>query len=677
MESSNKITSEIIERVRQLQDKLKKASYAYYVLDSPIMEDAIYDRLYRQLEELENQYPSLITSDSPTQRVGDKLSSQFNSLKHNVPLYSLENAFNFEELTQWESRWQSKLDEVPDYNYVCELKIDGTAIALTYENGILVRGLTRGDGITGEDITNNLRTIHSIPLSLYLDNPPPRLEVRGEAFLPLKEFNRINQERAENGDNLFANPRNAAAGTLRQLDPNIVSQRKLQFFPYSLHLEAEEENISITTQEEALLFLKQCGFLMNPNYQVCQDLSSLKKYLDYWQSARHDLAYMTDGVVVKINQFFLQSSLGFTQKFPRWAIAAKYPAEEVTTVVENITVNVGRTGAVTPMAIMKPVPLGGTIVQRATLHNSDRVQELDIRVGDTVTIRKAGEIIPEVIEVIKDLRPSNIEPFSMPTHCPECGSTLVRPENEAVTRCVNSSCKAILRGSLTHWAERSAMDIRGLGEKVVIALMNYKLVKSIADLYHLQAEDIADIERMGNKSAEKLIKAIEESKKQPFDRVLYGLGIRYVGSVNAKILAENLQNIDNLIAAKQEDLEAVYGIGVEIASSVVQWFKVPKNLELIEQLKAVNLNFAIAKNKHVNGGNLQGKTFVLTGTLPTLKRSEAKKIIESLGGKVTGSVSSKTDYVVAGENPGSKLEKAQKLDIQIINELQLLEFKNN
>ncbi len=675
MESSNqKVSPDINQKVRLLQDKLKKASYAYYVLDNPLVEDAIYDRLYRELQDLENEYPSLITSDSPTQRVGDKLSNKFNSVKHNIPLYSLENAFNFDELKQWENRWQGKLDNIPEFNYICELKIDGSAIALTYENGILVRGLTRGDGIAGEDITNNLRTIHSIPLSLSLDNPPTRLEVRGEAFLPLKEFERINREREQNEENVFANPRNATAGTLRQLDPNIVSQRKLQFFPYSVYLLPEKETIK--TQEESLIFLHECGFLTNPNYQVGDDLNSLKMYLDYWEEARHHLAYMTDGVVVKINQFSLQSPLGFTQKFPRWAIAVKYPAEEVTTTVEQIIVKVGRTGAVTPMAIMKPVSLGGTIVQRATLHNSDRVRELDIRLGDTVTIHKAGEIIPEVIEVIKDLRPENTQPYSMPTDCPECGSVLVRPENEAVTRCVNSSCQAILRGSLTHWAERSAMDIRGLGEKVVICLMDYKLIKSIADIYHLQASDVADLDRMGDKSAQKLLKAIEDSKKQTFDRVLYGLGIRYVGSTNDKILAKNFETIDNLIKAQQADLEAVYGIGVEIASSVVEWFKVRDNIRLIEQLKAVNLNFAREKSESV-GTNLQNKTFVLTGTLPTLKRSEVKKAIESLGGKVSSSVSSKTDYLVAGENAGSKLEKAQNLNWKIIDETQLLDLVNN
>lgn len=665
----SEIPLNISEKINQLKSTLQSASYAYYVLDNPVIEDAIYDQLYRELQELENKYPSLITPDSPTQRVGDKLNSQLDSVNHNIPLYSLENAFNFDELKQWENRWQRQSKNITEFNYICELKIDGSAIALTYEKGILTRGLTRGDGITGEDITHNLRTINSIPLKLNIDNPPSIIEVRGEAFLPLQEFNRINQEREKKGESLFANPRNATAGTLRQLDPNIVSQRKLQFFAYNLYL--SPENDSINTQEESLIFLQQSGFLINPKYQVFQNLAQIKQYLDDWEIERKNLPYMTDGVVVKINQFSLQTALGFTQKFPRWAIAVKYPAEEVTTIVEKITVNVGRTGAVTPMAIMKPVQLAGTTVQRATLHNSDRVRELDIRVGDTVIIRKAGEIIPEVVEVIKDLRPSNTEPYQMPSNCPECGSQLLRPENEAVTRCVNSSCPAILRGSLIHWASREAMNIKGLGEKVVISLMEYKLVKSIADIYKLQSFQIADLERMGNKSAEKLITAIEDSKKQSFSKVLYGLGIRYVGAVNAQILAENFINIDNLIKAKQADLEAVYGIGIEIASSLVEWFKLPENIKLIEELRSLNINLE-SKNNHQNSGKLANKILVITGTLPTLKRSEAQKLIESEGGKVNSSISSKIDYVVVGEDAGSKLEKAQKLQLKTITESELL-----
>ncbi|MGI0483393.1 NAD-dependent DNA ligase LigA [Geminocystis sp. CENA526] len=669
------INQSIIDRAEQLKAKLQEASYAYYVLDNPIMDDTIYDQLYRELQDLETQYPSLITSDSPTQRVGDKLDRQFNSVAHNIPLYSLENAFNFEELNNWQNRWQRQIENNPNFNYICELKIDGSAIALTYENGIFIRGLTRGDGVMGEDITHNLRTIRSIPLKLNMDNPPPILEVRGEAFFPLEEFNRINQEREKNQEDLFANPRNATAGTLRQLDPKIASERKLQFFAYNAYI--LPENNCFDTQEKALNFLQQIGFLVNPNYQVFADLNQVKQYLDIWEIDRKNLPYMTDGVVVKINQFSLQNELGFTQKFPRWAIAVKYPAEEMTTTVEKIIVNVGRTGAVTPLAIMKPVTLGGTIVQRATLHNVDRVRELDIRVGDTVIIRKAGEIIPEVVEVIKDLRPANSQPYQMPSHCPECDSILVRPDNEAVTRCVNSSCPAILRGSLIHWASRDAMDIRGLGEKVIISLLDYKLVKSIADLYKLQDFEIKDLERMGEKSAQKLITAIEDSKKQPFNRVLFGLGIRYVGAVNAQILTDSFQNIDNLIQAKKEDLERVYGIGEEIANSVVEWFTIVDNIKLINELKILKINFQSDNNSNKTDQKLTNKTFVLTGTLPTLKRNDAKKLIESAGGKVNSSISAKIDYVVVGEDAGSKLEKAQKLNLKIISESDLLDLLNN
>lgn len=669
------IDRNIIDRAEQLKAKLQEASYAYYVLDNPIMDDAIYDQLYRELLDLENEYPSLISADSPTQRVGDKLDQQFNSVSHNIPLYSLENAFNFEELNNWQNRWQRQLENIPHFNYNCELKIDGSAIALTYENGIFVRGLTRGDGVTGEDITHNLRTIRSIPLRLNMENPPPILEVRGEAFLPLEEFNRINQEREKNQENLFANPRNATAGTLRQLEPKIVSQRKLQFFAYNVYL--IPDNNLLDTQDKALNFLQQVGFLVNPNYQVFENLNQVKQYLDIWEIERKNLPYMTDGVVVKINQFSLQNELGFTQKFPRWAIAVKYPAEETTTIVEKIIVNVGRTGAVTPLAIMKPVALGGTIVQRATLHNVDRVRELDIRVGDTVIIRKAGEIIPEVVEVIKDLRPANSQPYQMPSHCPECNSILVRPDKEAVTRCINSSCPAILRGSLIHWASRDAMDIRGLGEKVIISLLDYKLVKSIADLYKLQDFQIVDKERMGEKSTQKLISSIEHSKKQPFHRVLFGLGIRYIGASNAKILANNLHSIDNLIKARKEDLELIYGIGKEITNSILEWSSIAENIALVEELRGLNLNLQQENNPSDTEKKLANKTFVLTGTLPTLKRNDAKKIIESAGGKVSGSISSKIDYIVVGEDAGSKLEKALKLNLKIINESELLELINS
>ena len=661
-------SAEIKQKAAQLREQLQKAGYAYYVMDEPIMEDAVYDRLYRQLQDLEAEYPELVTADSPTQRVGDRPAAKFTSVRHNISLYSLENAFNDEELAKWETRWQKQLESVPEFAYVCELKIDGSAIALTYENGILVRGATRGDGVTGEEITQNVKTIRTIPLKLKLDSLPARVEVRGEAFLPLDVFEEINQERIKQGEATFANPRNAAAGTLRQLDSKIVAQRKLNFFAYTLYA----DGLEITSQWSSLELLQQMGFLVNPNRQLCHSLTEVAEYFQHWDTGRKTLPYMTDGVVVKLNDYQLQQQLGFTQKFPRWAIALKYPAEETPTVVKDIIVNVGRTGAVTPMAIMEPVQLAGTTVQRATLHNSDRVTELDIRVGDTVVIRKAGEIIPEVVKVLPDLRPSNTVPYQMPTECPECSSTLLRPKDEAVTRCVNASCPAILRGSIIHWASRNALDIRGLGERIAILLIENNLVTSVADLYSLTIEQVAGLDRMGTRSAENLVRAIAESKSQTYDRMLYGLGIRYVGSVNAKILAENFPTIEKLSQAPFEAIEAVYGIGEEIAQSVYEWVRIAANQTLIAQLQAAGLKFETIQTTDNGDRLLTGKTFVITGTLPSLKRDEAKKLIEAAGGKVTGSISKKTDYLLLGENAGSKLAKAEKLGIARLSEAEFL-----
>lgn len=666
------VTRQIKQQVAQLREQLQKAGYAYYVMDNPIMEDSVYDQLYRQLQDLETEYPELITKDSPTQRVGDRPAEKFTSVKHNIPLYSLENAFNHQELTKWETRWQKQLEELPEFGYVCELKIDGSAIALTYENGILVRGATRGDGVTGEEITQNVKTIRTIPLKLNLDNPPPLVEVRGEAFLPLDVFEEINQSRIKQGEATFANPRNAAAGTLRQLDSKIVAQRKLNFFAYTL----QGSDQKITSQWESLELLQQMGFLVNPNRQLCQSLAEVTAYFQSWDTGRKTLPYMTDGVVVKLDNYQLQQQLGFTQKFPRWAIALKYPAEETPTIVKDIIVNVGRTGAVTPMAVMQPVKLAGTTVQRATLHNSDRIAELDIRVGDTVIIRKAGEIIPEVVRVLPDLRPGNTIPYHMPTNCPECNSTLVRPEAEAVTRCLNQSCPAILRGSIIHWSSRNALDIRGLGDRIAILLIENNLVTSVSDLYSLTVSQIASLERMGTKSAENLVNAIAESKNQSYDRLLYALGIRYVGSVNAKILTENFPTIEALSQASFESIEAVYGIGEEIAQSVFEWVRIPTNQTLIQQLQAVGFQFQqVSKTNQSNTNQiLLGKTFVITGTLPTLKRDEAKRLIEQAGGKVTSSISNKTDYLLLGENAGSKLTKAEKLGISQLSEAEILDI---
>jgi len=662
--------------IKQLIKHINKANYAYYVLDNPIMPDAVYDQLYRQLQDLESKHPELITPDSPTQRVGDKPASQFTSVRHNNSSYSLENAFNNAELQKWQERWQRQIAAVEEVEYVCELKIDGSALALTYEDGVLTHGVTRGDGVTGEDITQNVRTIRAIPLRLNLDNPPAVVEVRGEAFLPLDEFERINTKREAKGEYLFANPRNATAGTLRQLDPKIVDERKLDFFAYTLHLPDNPPQ----TQWQALEVLRDLGFRVNPNRRLCSSLAAVEDYFQAWDTQRKTLPYLTDGVVVKINSHSLQEQLGFTQKFPRWAIALKYPAEEAPTQVLEIKVNVGRTGAVTPMAIMQPVLLAGTTVQRATLHNQDRITELDIRVGDTVIIRKAGEIIPEVVRVLQDLRPEETEPYQMPSHCPECDSKLIRPTGEVVTRCVNSSCPAILRGSLVHWASRDALDINGLGGKIVEQVVDQKLVLSLADLYEISVEQLTSLERMGKKSAQKLVDAIGVSKQQPFARVLYGLGIRYVGKVNAELLTEAFPMVDQLAQASVEDLEAVYGIGLEIAQSIWQWFRVEANQTLIARLQAQGLQFSQTVSEDSTSAETRasqafaGKTFVVTGSFSIFSRKEAEALIKKAGGKVSSSVSKKTDYVVVGEKAGSKLNKARELNIKVISQNTLKEL---
>ncbi|NEN91152.1 MAG: NAD-dependent DNA ligase LigA [Okeania sp. SIO3H1] len=678
-----KLTPELEQRAQQLRQKLQEAGYAYYVLDDPIMEDTVYDRLIRELQELEIQYPQLIVPDSPTQRVGEKPATKFISIEHNIPLYSLENAFNIEELKNWQERWQRQIAIVPHsdtVDYVCELKIDGSALALTYENGLLVRGATRGDGITGEDITQNVKTIKSIPLKLKIDNPPSIIEVRGEAFLSINVFESINAEREKIGEPPFANPRNSAAGTLRQLDSKIVAQRRLDFFAYTLYIKSEinSELSQFSTQWQYLELLQKLGFKVNPHRQICSSLNDVQKYYQYWDTERKNLPYLTDGVVVKLNSLPLQKKLGFTQKFPRWAIALKYPAEEVPTIVEAVTIQVGRTGALTPVAELKSVQLAGTTVQRASLHNSDRLAELNLHIGDTVIVRKAGEIIPEVVRVLPELRPINAQLFKMPTQCPECGQPVVKPIDEAVTRCINSSCPAILRGSLVHWSSRGALDINGLGEKLVQQMVNSGLVESVADLYDLTVESLTSLERMGQKSASKLVDAMATSKTKSWARVLYGLGIRHVGSVNAELLTQKFSSVGQLAQAKATDIEAVYGIGPEIAQSVEQWFQVSANQKLVERLN----NAGVTMEVRTDTGNvakeqsafLAGKTFVLTGTLPTLKRDEAKSLIETAGGKVTSTVSSKTDFVVVGKDPGSKLHKAEKLGIEQLSEAQLLEM---
>ena len=659
-------------RIKQLRQQLQDANEAYYLHDNPIMEDEVYDRLYRELQGLEEKYPELITPDSPTQRIGGEVAEGFASVQHQIPLYSLENAFNEEEFRQWAARHQGEAVE-----YVCELKIDGNALALTYENGVLVRGVTRGDGETGEEITNNVRTIPSIPLRLKLNNPPARVEVRGEAFLPRQTFEKINQTRQAKGEAVFANPRNATSGTLRKFDPKVVAERKLDFFAYTLYVVEENSPWQPETQDYSLQVLEEMGFKVNPHRKVCQSLAEVEEFFREWEEKRNTLAYETDGVVVKINSYALQKRLGFTQKFPRWAIALKFPAEEAPSQIKAITVNVGRTGAVTPLAHLEPISLAGTTVQRATLHNSDFIRELDICIGDTVVVRKAGDIIPEIVRVLPELRPNDAQAFIMPKECPECGSRLVRPEGEAITRCVNASCPAILRGSLVHWASRDAMDIQGLGEKMVESLVSKGLVTSVADLYQLEVEGLVKLERVGEKSAGNLVSAIVQSKQQPWSRVLYGLGIRYVGKVNAGILAKKFPTVEKLAKASIEALQAVEGIGEEIARSLYQWFRIEANQRLIQELQNLGLNLgADQPTSEPITQPLAGKTFVLTGKFNSFTRKEAQTLIEQAGGKVNSSVSQKTDYVVVGEDSGSKQEKAEALNISQIGEDELKAMLN-
>jgi len=669
------------ERAAELRQLLNRAGHAYYVLDAPVMEDAVYDRLYRELLELEQKHPDLQRSDSPTQRVGGAPAEGFTSVEHRVGMLSLDNAFNRDDLQAWHERLLKVLDRPSDTRLplVGELKIDGNALALSYRNGVLERAATRGDGSRGEEITANVRTISSIPLRLQIENPPEWVEVRGEAFIPDATFAAINAEREQRGEALFANPRNACAGTLRQLDPKVVAARRLDFFAYTLHLPGDAQPPG---QWAALEWLNSAGFRVNPNRERCEDLAAIQRFCDHWEQGRHDLPYATDGVVVKLDDLQLQDEAGFTQKAPRWAIALKYPAEEAPTRLLRVGAQVGRTGAITPVAEFEAVALAGTSVSRATLHNADRIAELDLHLGDTIVVRKAGEIIPEVVRVLPELRPSDATPVQLPQHCPECGSNLVREGDEAATRCVNSSCPAILRGGLRHWVSKGALDVDGLGSKLIEQLVDRGLVGSLADLYRLDAALLASLDRMGDKSATNLVEALEVSKQQPWHRQLYGLGIRHIGEVNAKALAAAFFSINSLAAAALEAPEQIaelHGIGPEISASLGQWLRTPANQQLLQDLRSVGLSLEASASEQEAAsqagadadGVLQGKTLVLTGTLPNLSRSEAKALIEAAGGKVSGSVSKKTDYLVAGEAAGSKLTKAESLGVTVLSEADL------
>ncbi|WP_338471595.1 NAD-dependent DNA ligase LigA [Niallia sp. XMNu-256] len=657
-------------RIEELRSLLNKYSYEYYVLDKPSVPDSEYDRLLKELQDLELEYPDLMTPDSPTQRVGGQILDMFRKVTHDIPMLSLGNAFNEADLRDFDRKVRQAVGD--QYEYVCELKIDGLAVSLKYENGIFVRGATRGDGTTGEDITANLKTIHSIPLRL---SQPLTLEVRGEAFMPKHSFLGLNMQRENNGEVLFANPRNAAAGSLRQLDPKIAASRKLDIFLYSI---ANAGGVNISSHSEGLDWLDTLGFKTNQERRKCDNIDEVIDYVNGWLERRPHLPYEIDGIVIKVNSFAQQEVLGTTVKSPRWSIAYKFPAEEVVTTLLDIELNVGRTGVVTPTAILEPVKVAGTTVGRATLHNEDLIREKDIRIGDTVVIKKAGDIIPEVVNVVLDQRTGEEVEFRMPTHCPECESELVRLEEEVALRCINPKCPAQIREGLIHFVSRNAMNIEGLGEKVIAQLFDEKLVEDVADLYRLEREQLLKLERMGEKSVSNLLQAIEKSKGNSLEKLLFGLGIRHVGAKAAKTLALEFQSMDRLVGTTVEELTSINEIGEKMADSVVTFFQQEEVLELIQELTVLGLNMEYTGVRPVVSSEddesiFFGKTIVLTGKLEQLTRNEAKEKIEMFGGKVAGSVSKKTDLVIAGEDAGSKLKKAEELGITVWNEEKLVE----
>ena len=682
-------------RLEELRNLLNKAAHAYYVKNEPIMEDSVYDSLYKELIIIEERYPNLITEDSPSHRIGEPPSVGFKSNIHRIPLHSLDNAFNFNDLQSWFERINKIIgsDETINSNnclikMVGELKIDGNAIALSYSNGILTRATTRGDGNEGEDITKNARTIPSIPLRLQMPNSPEWVEVRGEAFISNDRFNEINKQRKNNGDELFANPRNACAGTLRQLDSRIVSERKLDFFAYTLHLpKINNKTISNSfpkNQWEALNWLRRCGFKINPNAELFDNLSDVNNFFNKWETKRKNLSYATDGVVIKLNSFAQQEIAGFTQKAPRWAIALKYQAEETATQLIRLSYQVGRTGAVTPIAEFKPVLLAGTTVSRATLHNANRLVELDLHCGDSIVVRKAGEIIPEVLRVIKDLRQKQSVPLALPIYCPECKSLLSKEKNQAITRCINNKCPAILRGLIRHWVSKSAMDIEGLGNKIIEQLVSKNVILSIASLYKLNINTLKNLDRMGEKSAKNLIDAIEKSKNQHWHKQLYGLGIQHIGEANAKLLANVFKSeseLFNTLKNSPENISNIPGIGQEILESLKEWINKQSNQELIKELKALGINLK-ANMKEIKILESQkeifkGKTFVITGKLESMTRNQAQTYIENAGGNIRTSVTKETSFLIAGENTGSKFTKAKILGVKIINEFELKKLFEN
>lgn len=654
----------------KLRREIRHNEYLYYVLDAPEITDAEYDRMMVRLRELEARYPDSIPADSPTQRVGGRASSQFTEVRHLEPLLSLGNVFSAEELRAFDERVRSGLPAGSKVEYVMEPKIDGLACSLIYENGKLVRAATRGDGVVGENVTANVRTIRSIPLTLKVpdgETVPELLDVRGEVYMPRQAFMRLNEQRAERGESEFANPRNAAAGSLRQLDPQVTASRSLSFFAYYLVGEGAQPKHS-----ESLALLAHYGFKVSENYKVVENIDGAIKYIGDFNELRQGLSYDTDGAVIKVNDVYQQRILGATGKDPRWATAYKYPPEQAETTLEDIDWRVGRTGVLTPTAVLTPVKLSGSVISRATLHNEDFIRAKDIRIGDRVVINKAGEIIPEVLRVVVEKRTGDEKEVEIPSVCPECGWRVERQGEEAAIRCTNPHCPALGREGLIHFVSRDAMNIDGCGPSVINALLDAGLVRDAADLYSLRKDDLLKLERMGEKSADNLLAALAESKKNELDKLLFALGIRHVGAKVARILATEFGSMEKLQQAQPEELAQIRDIGDKIAESVVTWLNVPANIDLVERLAAAGLTMTFTPPASQEDNPFFGKTLVFTGTMPTLGRAEAKTMAQDVGAKVSGSVSKKTDYVIAGAEAGSKLEKAQQLGVTVIDEAEFL-----
>ena len=654
----------------KLRREIRHNEYLYYVLDAPEITDAEYDRMMVRLRELEARYPDSIPADSPTQRVGGRASSQFTEVRHLEPLLSLGNVFSAEELRAFDERVRSGLPAGSKVEYVMEPKIDGLACSLIYENGKLVRAATRGDGVVGENVTANVRTIRSIPLTLKVpegEAVPELLDVRGEVYMPRQAFMRLNEQRAERGESEFANPRNAAAGSLRQLDPQVTASRSLSFFAYYLVGEGAQPKHS-----ESLALLARYGFKVSENYKVVENIDEAIKYIGDFNELRQGLSYDTDGAVIKVNDVYQQRILGATGKDPRWATAYKYPPEQAETTLEDIDWRVGRTGVLTPTAVLTPVKLSGSVISRATLHNEDFIRAKDIRIGDRVVINKAGEIIPEVLRVVAEKRTGDEKEVEIPSVCPECGWRVERQGEEAAIRCTNPHCPALGREGLIHFVSRDAMNIDGCGPSVINALLDAGLVRDAADLYSLRKDDLLKLERMGEKSADNLLAALAESKKNELDKLLFALGIRHVGAKVARILATEFGSMEKLQQAQPEELAQIRAIGDKIAESAVTWLNVPANIDLVERLAAAGLTMTFTPPASQEDNPFFGKTLVFTGTMPTLGRAEAKTMAQDVGAKVSGSVSKKTDYVIAGAEAGSKLEKAQQLGVTVIDEAEFL-----